>query len=415
MRLKKLIKQFDFEERNRRDITLGSDVRLNPSGWLQLEADDDDVFPTTSNLYAKTWVANPDSVKQWIGFEAEVQHSKDFLGDNLTSIFFRLGNGTNEYWWNGGAWEINVVDWNTEAEIATNISTFPATAKKIQVIINLKTSDATVTPLVTVVKILYYSDVEFFEDLVYRSLVPLLRSEIRPIGDYPIVMAAASSTIDLDNDYPLETPYNIVGIDSVFNHTDDASHFTDLYQSYNVGTKVITLSSSVALGKTLWIKFLWEPEVAVTTGQEYSELDKVPALHLTDINLINQQRLSRAADTVADKAAGTAVQIPGPKQADIEIALRAVTASARDQMRIADELKKFFANNLSVISVALDEEYDLWLTSEYDARTTVGQNELHSGILTFRIVKALFFSETEKDVYTVQRFRLTGDMDAVIE
>jgi len=410
-----LIKQFDFEERHRALITLGVDVRLHPQlERLQLKENALGRYSTAADLYAKTWVANPNSVKQWLGFEAVVQHAYDDLGVPVTELNYRLGDGTDEYYWNGSTWEVNTVDWNTEAEVADNINSFPITEKKIQVIINLVTTDETVTPLLTVVKVLYASDVEFQEDLIYKSLLPLLKSEIRPIALHPVKMPATSDTIDL-NDFPLETPYNLDSIDSVYNHNDDPDHHNDLFQSYDPGTQVITLSVPIDVDKIAWIQFVYEPEVAVTTDQEYNELDKVPAVTLESIRKVKGTQFPWPADTVANKAAGTAVRIPSPIASDVEIVMRLTTDKARDQVRLADEADEFFANNKSMISHAMDEKYDICVTSDYDSTTVPGQKGLHSGIILFRIKKALYFQEHEKDTSIVQRFNLVGDLDVTID
>jgi len=413
MRVKRLIKRFQFEERNRSRITLGTDVRLNPETHrLQLKETSAGTYPTTADLYAKTWVTTPERVRQWLSFEAEIVHPKDDLGQPLTSAGYRLSDGTDEYWWDGGAWTVNTTDWNTEQEVAANISDFPATAKQLQVIINLVTTDETVTPELAAVKVLYSADIEHQEDYVYRSLVRLLRSEVRPISDYPIKLTAVTDVVDID-DYPLETPYNVVGVDSVFDHTADPNHFTDLLASYDAPTKVITLTSAVAAGNILWVKFIWEPEVAVTTAAEYTEVAKVPAIEISDINLVDSADTG-TDDWVIDKGAGTAVKVFAPLQADIEFTLRGLTDSARDQHRLADELKRFFRNNPIIRSVGMDEEFRLWLLTEYDMATVANRDEIQSGRLRARIVKALFYERDAVDVYAVQRFNLTGDMNAVI-
>lgn len=415
MRVKKLIKQFDLEERFRDEITLGTSVRLNPQAlYIQLEEDANDEYSTVADLYAKTWVANPKSVKQWAGFEAVVTNATDFSGDDLTSLGYRLGDGTNEYWWNGAAWEVNIADWNTEAVIAANIDTFAVTERKIQVIINLVTTDATVTPTISCIKILYLSDVEFLEDLIYRSLVPMLKSEIRPIADFPITKDVTSAKINL-NLFLRDTPYAIIDIDSVFDDTNDANHFTDLHQSYDSSTKIITLSSSITADDVAFIRFTYQPLIAVNTSQEYDELDSVPAIALTDINETDSFQYSWAADSVANKALGTAVVVPAPNQFDIEFTMRILTDKAVDQVRLADEVKSFFANNLYLISSALDEKYDICLTSEYDAQTAPGQKGLHVGIFMFKIKKALSFQKQAIDAFVTQRLNVSGDVNVIID
>jgi len=415
MRLKRLIKTFQFDRSNYSRVTLGPDVRLNINeNRLQLKETVYGIteYKTDDDLYAKTWVTNPNTVKQWLGFEAYVTHSYDDLGDPVTSVGFRLGDGSDEYWWDGGAWVINTTDWNTEVEVAANISTFPVASEQLQVIINLKTTDQTVTPYVTAIKVLYSSDVEHEEDYIWRSLLHELRDQVRPIADYAISLASTTDTIDFD-DYPLETPYNVVGIDAVFNHTDDPEHQTDLFSSYDSGTKVITLSSAQAVGKIIWIRLFYEPEVAVTTGQEYVEVAKVPALALTEISHINSAETGQD-DWVVNKSDGTAVKVPAPRQCDIDIRMQLLTDKAKDQTRLADEMKRFFGSNPKLTSKGMDEEFRLWLLDEYEHTTEPSQSEIHAGQLRFRIVKALFFERPAQDVYAVERFNLTGHMNVVV-
>lgn len=413
MRLKKLIKHFTFIRANYGFVELGADVRLNvETHRLQLKENSQEQYSTDADLYAKTWVTNPDSVKQWIGFEAVVTNPKDDLGAPLTGLGFRLSDGTNEYWWNGSSWEVNTVDWNTEADVADNIQDFSASSKKLQVVINLYTTDEEYTPEVEEIKVLYTSDIEHQEDYIYRTVVRQLREQIRPISDYPIKLTSATNSINL-NTYKLETPYNVVGIDAVFNHTTNPNHDTDLFQSFDQGTKIIQLSASIDANQVAWVRFIWEPEVAVTTGQEYSEVEKVPALIISDVNLINSAETG-PDDHVINKNSKAAVKIPGPLQADIEFTLRGLTDKARDQVRLADELKRFFRQNPTLTSKGMDEKFRLWLLEEYNGDTEANRNEIHAGRLRFLLVKALFFEREAIDVYAVERMRLTGDMDAII-
>ncbi len=403
MRLKKLIKSFEFAENNRSLITLDGDIRLNPEIHCLQIKDSGGEYSTAADITAKTWTTNPDSVKQWLGFESVIEHKKDLTNTIVTGDGYRLGDGTDEYWWNGASWEVNVVDWNTEAEVATNISSFSVVLKKIQVIINLTTTDVTKTPYLREIKILWASDVEFQEDLVTRSLIPDLRSKIRPISDFPITVTADTTTIDLANDYRLKTPYNVVEIDSCFNHTEDEDHFTDLYQSFDVDAQIITLNSTIEADEVLWIRFIWEPEVRISTGQEYIEIEKVPVIYITGVTEMNSSRLADY-DVVKNKSAGTAVKIFSPQQGDLEIRIRGVTGSQRDQQRLKDEFGRYFKKDKMLISKALDEKYTIIQTSEYDMSNAIVQNEIYGGMISLRIVNALFYQEEDQDVYIVQNF-----------
>lgn len=413
MRLKTIFKRFIFEESNRSELTFGTDTRLNPGeNRLELVATDG-VYPTTADLNVKTWVANPLTVKQWIGFDVIAQHQKGDDGITpLSSLGFRLSDGTDEYWWNGAAWEVNTSDWNTEAEVSNNIASFPVTERKIQVVINLVTTDESVTPYVFEILVAYKSNVEFEEDLIARSLIPALRNGIRPISDFVIELSSATATIDLENDYPLETPYDITEIDSVYNKTDDPNQFTDLFQSYNPSTKVITLSSSVGAGKLVWIKFTYKPMVAISTDVNYIEVDTVPAIHITSVknNVIELNH-----DTaVRNKSAKTAVQVVRPNQVTVNVSLVGVTSLMKDQMRLGDELERFFANNKQLTSVGLDEKYDMIVTKDYEPRPTQGEDNVKTGLLSISIRNTLKYHRDERNAYIVDAFKITGDVSVAI-
>jgi len=413
MRLQKLIKEFRFSEDVRVKLTLGTDVRLNPERhWLQLKEDADGFYPLTADLQAETWVSNPKSVKQWLGFDVEVLHTKiDTV--QVTSLGFKISDGTTVRYWSGAAWVVaGASDWNTEEEIAANIDTYPVSERKLGVVINLKTTNKLATPKVKAIKVLYSSDVEFQEDILYRSLVPALRAGVRPRGRLIFEALTTTDTFDLD-DLGIETPYNIVDVDAAFNHTDDPNHLNDLLSSYNPNTKVVTLTASVAAGKDVWIDFLWEPEVAVTTSQDYSEVEKVPSLVLDDINLVDAS-VRGQPDGVVNRADGTAVTVPAPLVGDLEILAHLITDKGVDLQRFATELKRFFENNPLLTSVGTDEEYRLWVLDEFDMTTAANRGDLHTGRLRFRIVGVRYYLRDAVDGYAIKKFHLTGDMDVTI-
>lgn len=413
-RLKKLVKYFEFHEANRSRLTLGAGTRLGiTESYLHLMEDDDLYYPITDDITAKTWIANPNTVKQWLGFEAVVSHAKDETGTTVTSDGYRLSDGTEQYWYNGAAWEINVVDWNTEAEVANNISTFPATEEKIQVIVNLKTTDKKYTPIIESVKILYSTDVEFWEDLIHKSLVPLMRENIEPIAAYPIIMAENSNTIDLADDYKLEVPYNVTEIDSVYDHTNDPEHTTDLFSSYNSTTQIITLSSALDADEIAWIRFVYEPEIVVTSDREYYEIGKVPMILLSSITLQDTKAIQQRQD-VKNKDQLTAVQLDEVLQGDVRINLTGVTESSRDHNRMKEGIQKFFKDNVVLNSLGIDEEYRMYILDEPTQTTSFAGSEKHMSEFAIIISKVVFWLGEPEDKFIVNNFKIQGDLDITV-
>lgn len=409
MRLKHIIKLFQFQEENRARLTFGPEVRLNPTKhYLQLiqGSGTGGGYPTALDLYARTWLTTPRSMKRWVGFMVDVVHFKNLAGTQVTDVRYRLStDGITDLYWNSGAnaWVPSAPNnWNTEAEIATNIASFPVSTQTIQVVINLKTDDSTYTPLVKAVRLLYESDLEELEDYVWRSLLPLMRAQIRPIAEHAVELAAPAVTIDLLNGSPIETPYEIVGIDAVYDLDNDPRKLTNLYQSFNDATKVITLTGVVT---TALIRFTYKPVVAVTTGQDFNELEKVPEVIIENITNVDNLGKPNQADYVLNKVTGVGKQVP-VTQADIEMHGRFITDKAKDHARLGDAVRRFFLANPLLRSMGTDDDFRLWLIDFYDQDTTPSQNGLHTGRFRFRIVQAVFFDNDAVDIHGTQTFSL---------
>lgn len=414
MRLKKICKKIDFVEHIRDEIVLGNNVRLDAvNNYLKL-IDNDGIYPLDDDLFAKTRAINPNSVKQWLGFQCDVLNFMDDYDATtpVTGVYFRMHDGQNEYWHDGDDWTVNTINWNTEEQICANILTFPVATKKIGAVLNLYTDDEYKTPIVKSVKFLYSSDIEHQDDYLYRTIVRQLNSQIRPLTDFALKLVSTSTTIDLSAN-PLKTPYEIIGIDSVFDDTDDPDHMIDLYQSYNPTTKIITLSSAIQSNSTAWIKIIHKPTISITTGLEYTELAKVPAIVLSDISLVNMVELSHA-EFVLNKYTKTGTKIFPPKRRDIEISMIIITDSARDQTRIADEAKRFFDNNPVLTSWGLDEDFTLMLLDDYSTIGTVSSNGLQSGKLRFALKGALYYERDAVETHAVESFKITGDLNITI-
>lgn len=421
MRLRSVIKTFKFENQYRSRITLGSDTRLHPiENRLMLQEDEDGYYPLTDDLEARTWVANPDGARQWLGFEARVQHGKDpITGEVKTAAKFRLSDGTDDYWWDGGAWDDapTVGEWNTEEQIATNISTFPVADKKIQVIVNPSTQEKTLTPRIEWVKVLYSSDTDEYEDIIYRTLVRQMRENIRPIGRFIAAMPSTGSSFDLDDfvNFDTHNPYKVIDVDAVFNYTDDPDCGTDLLQSYDSGTHAVTLTGNVDADKRLLVRVVYEPLVAVQTSKVFEEINRVPAILLTSISTRDASRGRSEDDWVVNKDDGTAVKVPGPIKGSIEVTARLLSASGIDQGRLASETMRWFEDNPLITSPGFDDEYRLWLLDEYSSRPSPDWGDLHAGELLFRVVDVRLPGRSASDEYGVKRFLLTGDMNQTIE
>ncbi len=410
MRTRSLIKTFTWHEQDRDDVTLGTSTRLNPDTHrAQLEVDSvSGKYPTSADLYVKSRLTSPQSVRSWTGFQAYILHKTNFQNAAVTSAQFRLDDDTDEWYWTGAAWAVaSASDWNTEQEIADNITTFDAVDKRqLAVVINLVSADGNETPEVVWVKVLYEAAIDsFVEDMVYRSLIPLIRANVRPIARAGVSMPATGTTLNI-SDLELEAGYNVVGVDSVFDHTNDPDHLVDLFSSYAAG--VITLTGSIAIGVTLLVRFIYSPVVAVTTSQDYVDVERVPSITLADVGYRGTAvRAPSGEDHVANTAVGTTVVVPSPLQGDLGFTLMGHTDKAVDNQRLLEQVNAFFANTPFIRSTALDERYRLQLIDEYAVQGEPGQSEIHMGRATFLIRNFRQWLEDAFDDHVVTDFQLT--------
>lgn len=426
MRLRTLPKLLTFGNWERDEIVLGTDTRLNaethraqllfdPTAGVPIGSG---AYPTTADLFVKTRQTTPLALRRWIGFEVvaiiplDPDHIPTDAQPTLPSatLGFRLDNGTDEYYWDGGAWSVGgASDWNTEQEVVDNIAAYDVATlgQSLRVVVNMQTTNSDTTPEVIEIRLVYEAVIDSFqEDIIYRSLIPALRASTRVIARAVVVMPATGTTLNLtDLQAVLETGYNVVDIDAVFDFDAGdqpqmlrgfVSTETDLLLSFAGG--VITLTGSVTAGVRLYIRFVIEPEVSVWTSQDFNEADRLPGLRLTDIELVDSKDgLPSGAFAVTDKAAATALVVPPPKEGNLQFTLLGETDKGVDHQRLLEEVNSFFANNPILISTAIDEGYRLHLVDEYRMVGEPGQNEVHRGEAVFQIMG---FRQWLKDAFT---------------
>jgi len=407
----KLIKTFEFTADERTKLTFSdpTKVRLNPrtqcielkdeNGWDEPDGVSAAVYPTDDDLYVKTWLWNPKAVQAWVGFDYWSSLKSWSTGEPVgTSVLFRLSaDGTTQLWWSGSAWAVPAAgEWNTVQEIGDNIATFPIATKRLQVIINLKTTDPTQTPRVRAVGVLWDAFINFEYDLIFNSLVPLIET-IRPAKDwsFPLVTDTDTMVMGSRQEYSVD-PFDIQGVVAVYNEDDDPDHTVNLYSAFNTSTRTLTLTSVQAAGKRMWIRFTYKLRCDIMVHQDYAAVDKIPAVILEDIDERNSAQMP-GYDAIRDRANKTAHKVHAPYRMTLRITARLVTGKNRDMAALHGDMMRLFRQTPLLKSEGLDEEYSLNLTREFDNAMNPNLSDLKQRRMVFDVMDVNYWVEGDEE------------------
>jgi hypothetical protein len=406
-RLRDILKVIDFGEQNRSLLTLSAGVRLDPiDHGAKLVAVDgeypvDDLPVTYTFLTQQFW---PRTNKSWLAFAVQSTVPAN------TTLSYRLNDGVDDYAWSGTAWVKDSTNWNTEAVISAHISTF--LVGKLRVRVRLFTSDASTTPIVYDIQVGYRAQIVFLDQWIHRTLVAKLRDNIRPVAALPIPMGVTALTVNL-SDYKLDTPFDIDSIDSVYNHTTDPDHLTDLYASYDSITRIITLSSNIHAGEVAWINFLYEPEVAAVTSVDYHELAKLPALTIENLRVIRKMQ-GGSATAVIDKATGNAIVYDPAFQIALAGSIIAHAPRAVDEMALIEEVIAYLMANPIIDIIGTDEQADVIITGYYTRDGGASLNDLNRATIAFEVRWLRAWLMPARSGNAVSNLQLTGSVNVVI-
>lgn len=416
----RLIKNFCFIEENRDFITLSDidKIRLNTEvktrQGIQLKADDNGNFSTDDDINVATEQIEPQALMKWLLFEAIFERENtNFDLPAGTSLGFRITTQADDYFWDGGNWVVaGASDWNTEAEIRINISTLPIAtigSKKIGLRMNLKTTDPKATPFVNELKLAGEFDVDYFDDLVYDSVIRLLNTQFRSTSVLRFVTDSSSnSSIDLAS--ILENKgYNIFDVKTVYNLSDDPLKLTNLHDSYAPGAVkqdgftfeygTETFSTAIPDGKLVEVKFIYVPEISIKTNQDFYEIPSYPHITIPRITPVERRGFimrdtnSQGKDSIRDKENDTALVQRSPSQNTYRFDFMLHTTEI-DQFRLLGDVKRFFANVKEIITHGLYNKHPIQIIDEIDTvgnSTTNDNTDTNLAKGSFDIIGVLFY------------------------
>jgi hypothetical protein len=416
--MRKLIKYFTFSEYERELITLSDSdkIRLNTEDVLDMRIqlkEAEGSYSTDNDIHFKTWITNPKALKKISGFEIIGSQPEG------TSLGVRISNGTDEFYYNTTAneWQVSTTEWNTETEIRANLSSYLLTTTQVGFIINLKTTDSTVTPTVNEIKFLGDFDIDILQD-AWESLFQKIHDELRVVTDILVSIAEDTDEFDLGVEYKLDNQgYNFTNAVAVYNKTDDPSELINLLDSYTPGAQnadgetnapgKVKTSVVIPAGKIIRIKMEYVPEVADHTDEDYYEINKVPLIAIESVDEIKRDALriesNMDGDFIRDIENGTAVQVQPSAHIDLRFEYAMFAKLSMDQKRLAEAFENFLSNNPLFKSLGLDHTYGLDPQYRFSSKNKGTSGNLLKATGYFDVRGITLYSKPSKIVPLVKR------------
>ncbi|MDE1971540.1 MAG: hypothetical protein KGI50_08270, partial [Patescibacteria group bacterium] len=232
------------------------------------------------------------------------------------------------------------------------------------------------------------------EDVLYRSLVPLLKTT-RIIVDFNIKVPMPGGS-QLDVLTPVKkanNKFNVVDVESVFNNNLDPDCYNNLLSSYNSVTGIATLSTAVPVGQIAYCRLVLQPQVAVkNTSMDFIEAELAPSIQLTDIMSVETQPTAHEIG-VTNKATKAVLRVQPPYRFNLRFTMIALAPGGVDLTRTLEALVELMEENPLLTSAATGEQYRLWLIEEFQDTTQPNDMNLHSMQATFEVLNILTFKK----------------------
>lgn len=400
-------------------VRLNDDIPSDP--YLALRQVDGE-FPVGGEHSVRTRIMSPKAVKKWLKFEAEEEKPDG------TDIGYRLVvlNGTKELFWNGAAWAAaGAGEWNTLAQVCTNIASYELEDYDLAIKVNLTTTDAAATPKVRRFKVVAEIAVEWNDDLVYDTLVRRLKADLRPTTIIRIAVNETTSTIDLSTDYKTENSgYNFTGAKAVYNLTSDPKKLKNILASYTQGPPSkdgdptpgqVNLTAPANADEILELYLEYVPEVAVQTSMDFYEVARYPALVFEGVTAVklgdkmNQElkNTGTGSEVVRDFVMNTGFRQQPPKQTAFRIDFMLYCNTVGELVRMQDGVQAWTARNQLLRTWGCDELITLDPLAELETDKGESPEDVVTlkGSWTLRGVPLYMFEATE--VPLVQQLNTT--------
>jgi hypothetical protein len=353
-------------------------------------------------------------VKSWQFAQFDTIEPTDSLQvpAEITDVRARLHDGLTEYVWGGSSWDPVAdpdVDWNTLAEVSTNLPSWDPSVQ-LGFVFELSTTDKRYTPALEGFRVLYEIDLPSeLNDWIFGTLITDLRA-IRPTKDLHVVSDGTTSIAFGVVVSKLEDGWEFRDVVGVF---ADQYRRTNLLQSYDSGTKTITLSSAPATSTVLTIRVEYAPQVAVTTDPDFIETAASPAIAFDTIDVIDHGEASQD-DGIVNRFVDppTAVILPARRHVDIDITATITAPLTVDLHRLIENVDAWFAERRVVRSHMTGELATLRISDPLDAPQDVPRSGLRSATMRFRLENVYLAHRAPVDGAGVKQLQVTVNAGA---
>lgn len=404
----KLLKCFLFDKHIRDRITFSdpskirlddarSHIALKPQG--KKVSNGKLIYSLDQNLFVRITPTNPQTLKGWFGFSANPRFDQQ---PTQTFVRYKLSDGVNDLYWDGASWVVAALsDWNTEAEVAANISSFPITSEKLGVVVNLGTNDIHTTPTLKAVDLLMEVEISYFKSL----LVSLMRSfkNSDPIDARTSLYSRGTNQISLTD---IDHNPNIAAVVGVFDAQNDPEYQSNLFQSYDSTSKVVTLTSSVVSGIPLLVRYKQNVEVYLNfASQDYVELERVPAVVFDRVSVRGSD--VAAQFEVGDVNTNTSVVRKDPRLVHLEINVLLLSESKDTMLNLVDWYLDHGSKNALLHWQDIDEQISLRILDEADVSPRPNLSGLHQTSYTLLLENVALWLQPEETFNLVENLKLS--------
>jgi len=404
----KLLKCFLFDKHIRDRITFSdptkirlddskSHIALKPQG--KKVSNGKIIYPLDSNLFVRITPTNPQTLKGWFGFSATPRFDQQ---PPQTFVRYKLSDGTNDFYWDGVSWVVALLaDWNTEAEVAANISSFPVSSEKLGVVINLETDDIHVTPTLKALDLLMEVELSYLKSLI----VSLIRSfrNAGAVDARTSLYGNGSDTITLTD---IDHNPNIDSVLGVYDAANDPEYQTNLFQSYDSTSKTVKLTTTVISGTPLLVRYMQNVEVYLNfASQDYVEIERVPAVIVDRFTVSGSDVAGRFE--VGDVNTNTAVVRKDPKRVDLQIGILLLSESKDTMLKLIDWSLEHETKNALLHWQDIDENISLRVIDEAVFAPRPNLSGLHQTSYTLLLENISLWLRPEETYNLIERLKLT--------